>query len=214
MSNNRPIDISSGVMYVGVEQFHSNHMHRGHLAMAAPLRQILHSAKPSPRIRQAAMLYASGAVPTKGEAARLAGISREHFVNMTNMNPATHRIMSDMQSLIEDETVATSKILQQLSRKAVGRLATLMNSDNEAIAFRAAQDLADRGPETQKTQRVQVDSLTLTGSDAKELAAAMVESARLHEAYKDVGVNGLVEIDTDKRAESATLKLVEDTTDA
>jgi len=129
---------------------------------------------------------------------------------MSNLNPETRRIIGDVHSMIADETVATSKVLQTLSRKALGKLANLMDSDNENISFRAAQDLADRGPETQKTQRIQMDSLTLTGEDAKALAAAMVESSRAHIDYVDVGVHGLIEVDTDKASDlgAGMLKLM------
>lgn len=160
---------------------------------------IYEGMKVSPRVRKAAMLYASGVAATKKEAAAIAGITPVHLQNMTSHNPEVRRIMNDVQVLIDDETVATSKILQTLSRKAVGRLAELMDSANETVAFRAAQDLADRGPETQKTQRVQVDALTLTGEDAKAIAAAMVESSKARETYADVAVHGFVDVDIDAK---------------
>jgi len=174
------------------------------------LEEIYSKTKVSPRIRQAALLYASGSAPTKHAAARLAGVAKEHFVNMSNLNPATRRIISDVHSMIEDETVATSKVLQSLSRKALGRLATLMDSDSETIAFRAAQDLADRGPETMKTQRIQMDSLTLTGEDAKALASAMVESSKIQHDYRQVGIDGLVEVDLEnpETTREPSLKLI------
>lgn len=172
------------------------------------LARIYRDIKLSPRVRLAAVAYAAGTVTTKREAARLAGVTKEHFTHMTNHNEETRRIINDTSQMINDETIATSKILQMLSRKAIGRLADLMESPNDAIAFRAAQDLADRGPETQKTQRLQVESLTLTGEDAKQLAKAMVESADVSRRFAHVAVDGLTEVDTDKRDEHQGLRLI------
>jgi CRP-like cAMP-binding protein len=164
--------------------------------------------KVSPRVRMAALLYASGAAKTKGHAARAAGITKEYFVNMSNLNGETRRIINEMQEMILDESVATSAILQKLSRRAIGKLADLMDSPVDAVAFRAAQDLADRGPETQKTQRFQVDALTISGQDVQAMCAAMVESARSEQKYANVATDGLVEVDTDQRIEHRQLHLL------
>lgn len=156
------------------------------------------------------MLYATGAARNKRDAALIAGITPVHFTNMSNMNPETKRLINNVQQMVEDESITTSKLLQTLGRKAVGRLAQLMDSPNDTVAFRAAQDLADRSTETQKTQRVQMESLTLSGEDAKALAAAMVESSRAQVAYEHVGRDGLVEV-SDMEASVAQLKLVSST---
>jgi len=176
--------------------------------MATSLLEIYDDMKITPKIRMATLLFETGVVKTKAEAAEMVGISRAHFYNMTNLNGATRHMANEIQSMVKDESVATSKILQIISRKAIGKLDQLMDSGNETIAFRAAQDLADRGPETQKTQKLQVESLTITGEDARALAAAMVESAQVQKDYRDVGVHGLIEVDTDKAPDLSALRLL------
>lgn len=178
-------------------------------AMSAPaIAEIYAGIKVTPRVRMAAMLYATGAVKTKKEAAEVAGVTKEYFTHMTNHNNELRRMTNDVTRMIEDDSVSTAVVLQKLSRKAVGKLAELMDSSNEAVAFRAAQDLADRGQETAKTQKFQVDSLTLNGEDAKELAKALIESSRLGDKFSEVAQSGLVEVDTDKREESVALQLM------
>lgn len=177
--------------------------------MAAPaLAEQYANIKVTPKVRMAAMLYATGAVRTKREAAEIAGVTKEYFTHMSNHNNELRRIQNDTTRMIEDESVSTAVILQKLSRRAVGKLAELMDTGSEAIAFRAAQDLADRGQETAKTQKFQVDSLTLNGEDAKELARALVESANLAGKFSEVATHGLVEVDTDKHEQSAALQLM------
>ena len=69
--------------------------------------------------------------------------------------------------------------MTELGRKAVQKLAHLMEwSGQEAIQLRAAIDLADRSPETQKVQKHQVESFSLSGKDAKEIAVEVIKKQR------------------------------------
>lgn len=158
--------------------------------------------KMSPRVRLAARLYATGAAKTKKEASEMAGLSPNYLTLLTGENGSdkVKNLINDVDSMIEDESIATSKIIQQLGRKALGRLANLMDSQNENVALKAAVDLADRAPETSKTQKIQVESLTLDGEDVRALTHAMLESARLRGDYAQVAVDGLVEVEIDKPA--------------
>lgn len=139
----------------------------------------------------------------------MAGIEPHYFTQVTNQHEPTKQLIAAVQERILDETVDTSVILKQLGRHAVKRISQLMDSDNDHIALKAAQDLADRSPDTSKTQKLDVTgALTLGHADARDLAAAMVESARLREQYRSVVTEGLVELDTDKRADTPALTLV------
>lgn len=164
--------------------------------------------KLSPRTRMALLMHATGVVKTKTEAARVAGVSKEYFTSLSNHSEEAKRLQNDVQSMLLDDSVSTSKIMQKIGRKALSRLDALMDSNNEGIALRAAQDLADRAPETQKTQKVAIDMLTISGQDAKALAAAMIESARDSARFDHVTREGLVEVDNEAVSESHTLKLV------
>jgi hypothetical protein len=142
----------------------------------------------------ACRLYGSGAVKTKREASIMAGLHPNTLTVTTGRSEQANRLISDLSARIEDETVQTSVILQHLGRKALSKIAALMeHADSEHLQFKAAQDLADRAPETQKVQRVAMESLTLSGKDVQALADAMVESAREREQYASAR-DGLVEI--------------------
>ncbi len=173
----------------------------GHLRLAnalkgEPVTSPLRNIEPSPRVRTAAWLYVSGAAKTKREASALAGLHPNYLTMMSNESLPTKRLMNDIQQMIENEALDSSIIMKKLGRRALGKLNTLMDSANENVALKAAQDLADRSPETSKTQKIDVGGgLTLGTLDAKALATALVESARERAKYDHVAEHGLVEVD-------------------
>lgn len=120
-----------------------------------------------------------------------AGLHPTYLTVAMNNSEPVKRLAASIQQELESDAADMSKVMQRLGRMAVGRLAQLMDSGSESIALKAAIDLADRSPETQKTQRVEVASLTLSGGDAKAIAEALVESA---EAQKQFDGAELVEI--------------------
>jgi hypothetical protein len=143
----------------------------------------------------AAQLYASGSVRSKKEAAEIAGIHPVWFLAMSNHNEPTQRLMNSMSEKILDESVDASKLLKTIGRKALARIVDLMEtSGNEKIALEAAKDLADRSSETMKTQRLEVASLTLGPDEARQLAAALVESNRGRAELEHVAKDGLIEV--------------------
>lgn len=139
----------------------------------------------SPRVKMALRAYLTGAVRTKKEAAEVFGVTRE-YLSMVNRSPAGRELEHRVDGKIEDQALDTSKLLSLLSKEAVLTTAAIMRKgDKEENRLRAAIDLADRGPETSKIQKHQVESVTLTGKDVKELAAAMVQAARLKEQFAE-----------------------------
>jgi hypothetical protein len=161
--------------------------------MANPLANV----KPSPRVRMAARLYATGACKTKKEASALAGLHPNYLTMLTGQaigSEPVKRLVNDLTEMLDDETVATSVIIHKLGRQAIKRISQLMYSDSEHISLKAAQDLADRAPDTSKTQKVSIDSFTLSGQDAKELAAALVESATRSAQFDQITTEGLIEV--------------------
>jgi hypothetical protein len=93
--------------------------------------------------------------------------------------------MEDIDRAIHDRTIQTSAVLEMLGRKALEKMYGLMEaSQNEAIQFKATQDLLDRSPETSKIQKHAISSFSLAGEDAKQLAAAMVQAAQIRQAFE------------------------------
>lgn len=139
---------------------------------------------PSPRVRMAARLYATGAAPTKKAAAEAAGIHPTWFTLLTNHNEETKRLVDSVDAKIEDQTVDMSTVLRTVGREAIKRIRQLMvASVRDDIALKAAQDLADRNPETSKVQRHEIASVHMGPEEARELAAALVEGAKVRERY-------------------------------
>lgn len=79
-------------------------------------------------------------------------------------------------------------VIQGMSEKALERMNTLMDSNSEKIQLDAAKDILDRNPETSKTRKVQVESLSLTGRDVQSLAAALTRGAELKQLYAQAAV--------------------------
>lgn len=146
----------------------------------------------------ATMLYASGVAATKREAALAAGLAPQTFYMSSTMSEPTQRLHNEIQELIADESVRTSAILEKLGRRAIGTIAQLMETGKDEIKLKAAQDLADRTPDTQRTQQVVVPTFSLAATDVAALAAALVESSRERERYRYV-TEGLVEVNIDEK---------------
>lgn len=154
---------------------------------------------PSPRLRAAMRLYSSGAVRTKGEAADAVGLNRQYLYLMSSPgigNTHLRQITEEVDAALQDRTVDMSSVLSLLGRRAVGVIHEMMEySESDMLRFKAAQDLADRSPETSKTIKAAVANVHLTGADAKELAAALVSSARVKEQYAHVAEGDFVRVD-------------------
>ncbi len=155
----------------------------------------------SPRAALAARLYASGACKTKGEAAEAAGLSKGYFYVLSSPKNGSERVRSlieQVDSEIQSKTVDMSKVIELLGRRAVRNIADHMeNASSEALRLKAATDLADRSPETQKTQRTIAASFSVDGEDAKALAAAMVESANIQKKYAHVAEGDYIEVNVE-----------------
>lgn len=153
---------------------------------------LLAAVKPSPRVKMAAQLYASGALPTKKAASEAAGLHPNYLTMLTNAgNEQVEQIITETQRMIQDESIEMSQILQVLGRKAVSKLATLMeHSASEKVQLEAAKDLADRAPQTSKVQKHETLSLTIEGENAKQLAEALVASAQARKTYAPLVESG------------------------
>jgi hypothetical protein len=156
----------------------------------------------SPRVRLAARLWAAG-LGTKKHIAQSLGIHPQSMYLHTMpsvINPDAKSTVERINALIEDETVEIGKALRLASRRAVGKIVdTMENGSSEGLRFKAAQDLADRAPETSKTQKVAVASFSLTKDDVQDLARSMVEASHVRREFEHVAEGDFIKIDADKR---------------
>jgi hypothetical protein len=134
--------------------------------------------KLSPAMKVALKALILGAAKTNVEAGKLSGLHPAYIGSMKN-TPLGKGYMSAQEDMVDEKLVDTSALMTMLGREALNKMAGLMRfSPNEHIVLRAASDLMDRAPETQKVTRIQAESFTIASEDAKGIAAAMVEAAR------------------------------------
>lgn len=151
--------------------------------------------KLSPKVKLAIRAYHSGAVKTVKEAAEIAQIHPQYLSQLMS-SPVAKEYIMEFDAKQEEKIISTTALLEKLSRDAVHTMANLMrNSSNENIILKAAQDLMDRGPETSKIQKHQVESFTLSGKDAKEIAAALVASSSLKDKFPAAVEGDYIKID-------------------
>ena len=149
----------------------------------------------SPRVKMGLQIYASGAAKTVKEAAEIVGLTSVHLGNVKNIGGG-QELIERMQDKIEDAAINTSALLQSLGVEAVHKLAKLMRTaGSENIQLAAAKDLADRSPETSKTQKIQVDSFSINGEDAKHLAEAMIRARESREVWSGQTQGDFVKVD-------------------
>jgi len=156
---------------------------RDYSSPKAYYRSIVDPEDLSPRMRMGLRMYTIAGVRTKKEAAALAGCSAVQLTNISN-SPAGRAFMKSVDSILEDQSLSTSALIEKLSRRAIGVIArTMEHSGSEVLQLKAAQDLADRGQHTSKIQKHQVDSFTIASSDARAIAESMVAAATVRQRF-------------------------------
>lgn len=131
-------------------------------------------------------LYASAAVPTLEAAARVSGLSPAALYQHRFYHRALHlESEQTMNAAITERAIDASAIIRKLTGTALSTIGLLMEqSESERIRLDAAKDVLDRNPETSKTQKIQLDNMSLGAKDAKALADALVESARARQLHE------------------------------
>lgn len=139
-----------------------------------------------PRARMGLRLYVHAAVPNITEAARAVGLHPRYLAKVARSR-AGIEFMETAHTLINNTALQTTELIEKLSRRAIEVIGTTMEeASSEAIRLKAAIDLADRGPETSKIHKHQVESFTLGSDDAREIASAMVQAAALRAKHADL----------------------------
>lgn len=148
----------------------------------------IQTMKLSPRVRMGLRMYVNAAVPTLGKAAEAVGLSYQQLAIAKN-SPAGKEYMETAHKILEDRTLETSVVIQRLGRRAIEIVGGLMeDAGSDAIRLKAAIDLADRAPETSKVHKMQVESFTLDGKDARAIAEALVTGRGVQEKYAHLSV--------------------------
>lgn len=146
-------------------------------------------SKLTPRVRRGLALYASAAVKTKREASAVVGLHPHYLTMLTNYNPLAQAELRRLMDSVDDANLDMTKLLHKLSIAALDTIAsTMSHGSSEALRLKAAQDLADRGPQTSKVQKHQVESWRIDPADAQRIAQAMVETAQIRGEHTQVTV--------------------------
>lgn len=158
----------------------------------------------SARVRHAARMVATG-IANKREAADACGVSPSYFYvasSPKNGKEEVLELMDDVEQAMASRTMDTAKAMEIMGREALVFIrGTMLESDNEAIALKAAIDLADRSPDTSKIQKHQVESVHMSAQDAKDLAKALVEGRRVHLQFADAVAGDYVRVPVEQQTQ-------------
>jgi len=129
-------------------------------------------------------------------------------------NPEINAILDETDRAMADKTISLSATIAALARKAAARMGELIVSGNEHVALKASSDILDRTPETSKNLKVTNTNWNLDSADAKELAAALVQGARVKETYAEIAAGDFVRVELEaepngKEAEGQALRQVD-----
>lgn len=140
----------------------------------------------SPRVKMALRMYAYGSCRTLTEAAEAMDLDVGYLSSVRNSVPGA-AFMESAEAIIADRTLEGHELLNKLGRRALEITARLMEtSANENVQLKAAIDLSDRSPTYSAVQKMQVESFTLSGRDAKLIAESLVRGENVHEKFKEL----------------------------
>lgn len=150
----------------------------------------------SPRVKMALRLYAHGQVKTLIQAAEAVELHPRYLQNISRTQ-AGKRFMKTADEMIANTALSTTQLIDQLSRRAIEVIGTQMeNASSESLRLKAAIDLADRGSETSKIQKHQVEAFTLNSADARAIAESMVEAAALRAKHAALATENFDRVNT------------------
>jgi hypothetical protein len=173
-----------------VEQYYASQTDKNYLA---------------PRVRMGLRLFVHCAVPSMKMAAEAVGLAPSYLSKMSR-TPAGVEFMETAHAMIQQTALTTSALIDKLSRRAIEVIATQMeDASSEALRLKAAIDLADRGSETSKVQKHQVESFTLGSEDARLIAASMVSAAAVRKANSDLVHNNFDRVSLDDAEDTAPI---------
>lgn len=150
-----------------------------------------------PRVRMALRLYVHAAVPSLKAAAKAVGLHPRYLSKVAG-TPAGMKFMATAHEHINNTALQTNQLIDKLSRRAIEVIGTTMeDASSEALRLKAAIDLADRGPETSKIHKHQVESFSITAQDARAIAESMVAAAAVRARHGDLVENNFDRVNLD-----------------
>lgn len=183
-----------------------------HGFMANPARKLWQTeirTKPlTPRVRLATRLYHTGAARTKREAALAAGLTPSTFYIVSNTVPAVQTLADQVAKELEDETIDTGRLLRRLGRKALVTIARTMENPlvKAEVQLKAAQDLADRSPETSKVLNINAQvAVPLSDDQVAALRRSMIEAASLKASFASAAQGNFVTVSDQSTVRSLDL---------
>jgi len=148
-------------------------------------------------------LHATGAVPTKGAAAKAVGLSPSamyvHTSDGAGNLPAAIEY-AKIDKALGDRAEDVSVLIESLSVEAIHKFAGLMRfSGKDEVQLRAAIELADRGRKTAKVQKYEVQNdHAITPEAARHIAQALVEAAEAKRRFSAVAQDGFIGVPDDE----------------
>lgn len=161
----------------------------------------------SPRLKLAIRLYSTGLAKTMREASEKAGLNPSVFYITKSTEPKVSELMAYVDRQLEQEELDTAALIKRLGRQAVRNIAHLMeNAKKEEVQLKAAQDLADRSPETSKVINVNARVETpLTEDAVASLRRSILEAAALRERFVEAAEGNYVTVSDASTARSLDL---------
>ena len=139
-------------------------------------------------MKHALRLVAQGAA-TQRVAAQAFGLDEHPLSRIKNLNLEAKRLMDEVDLAVANKGIDLSVTMQTIGREAIRKIRGLMHgAEKEELQLKAAQDLADRNPETSKVQRHQQIAGMIDPEAAKLLAAALVEAAEIRVRMEQAGI--------------------------
>ena len=146
-------------------------------------RNLVDPIRLKPSVKLGLQLYAQGVTKSLKESSVAMGF-HPNYLTIVAGTPAGKAFMASAHEIIAREVVNKQSLISALGMRAAQVTGILMeDAASEAIRLKAAQDIMDRDPELSKVQKHQVESFTLSGKDATELAAALTSSGSVKEVY-------------------------------
>lgn len=103
-----------------------------------------------------------------------------YFQALCRRNQHVKVMLEQFHRELTERSISATALITSFQIPAVKEIARIMeHGATDAIKLKAAIDLADRGPETSKIQKHQVESLTISDAEASNIRRAMIEAAKL-----------------------------------
>lgn len=159
----------------------------------------------APRVRMGLRLFVHCAVPTLKEAAMAVGLHPVYLSKMAR-TAAGVEFMETAHAMIQQTALSTSALIDKLSRRAIEVIATQMeDASSEGLRLKAAIDLADRGSETSKVHKHQVESFTLGSEDARAIAESLAAAASVRQVNASLKHENFDRVNVDEVEESTPI---------